>query len=107
MSVPESPLVVLMTAPDIDQARRIARALVEERLAACCNILGGVESIYRWEGAVETAAEVLAIIKTSNAKFPDLERRIRELHPYDVPEILAMPVIAGSDNYLRWIAESL
>lgn len=107
MSVLEAPLVVLMTGPDIDKVRAIARALVEERLAACCNIVSGVESIYRWEGALETATEVLAIIKTNNAKFPDLERRVRELHPYDVPEIVAMSVIAGSENYLRWVLESL
>lgn len=107
MSVLEAPLVVLMSAPDIDEARTIARALVEEKLAACCSIVTGVESIYRWEGAVETAGEVLAIIKTSSARFPDLERRIRELHSYDVPEILALPVIAGSENYLQWVVESL
>jgi periplasmic divalent cation tolerance protein len=100
-------LTIFMTASNRDEARAIARALVEERLAACCNIAGDVESIYRWEGKVEEAREVLVIIKTTQERFPALEQRIRELHSYDVPEIIAMPVTAGSEAYLRWAEESV
>jgi|GEM_PF-36924 len=103
----EKKLVVLMTAPNREEARTIAHTLVGERLAACCNVVGGVGSIYRWEGKVEEAGEVLVIIKTSAERFPALERRIRELHSYDVPEVLALPVETGSGPYLRWLDESL
>ncbi len=99
--------IVLMTAPDRDEARRIGRVLVDERLAACCTIIDRVESIYRWEGAVEEAREALVIIKTDARHFSELEQRIRELHPYDVPEILALPIEAGSEAYLHWLAGSL
>jgi periplasmic divalent cation tolerance protein len=102
-----APLVVLMTASSLDEARLIARSLVGERLAACCNILGQAESIYRWEGKVEEAVETMVVIKTDAAHFPRLEQRIRELHSYDVPEIIALPISAGSEAYLRWIRESL
>jgi periplasmic divalent cation tolerance protein len=97
-------VVVLCTFPDLDQARQIGAALVERQVAACVNLLPGVESIYRWEGKVERAGEVLALIKT--ARYPDLEAALRELHPYDVPEILAFPIAAGLPAYLAWLAES-
>lgn len=96
-------LIVFMTAASRDEARMIARALVEEGLAACCNLVGDVESIYRWEGAVETARETLAIIKTTGERFDAVKRRIEELHSYDLPEIIAMPVVAGSEKYLAWV----
>ena len=99
----ENAVVVLCTFPDLDQARQIGAALVERQVAACVNLLPGVESIYRWEGKVERAGEVLALIKT--ARYPDLEAALRELHPYDVPEILALPVAAGLPAYLAWLAE--
>ena len=98
------PVVVLCTFPDLEQARQIGAALVERQVAACVNLLPGVESIYRWEGKVERAGEVLALIKTT--RYPDLEAAIRELHPYEVPEILALPVAAGSEGYLKWLADS-
>ena len=97
-------MVVLCTFPDIEQARQIGAALVERQVAACVNLLPGVESIYRWEGKVEKAGEVLAIIKTT--RYAELEAAIQELHPYEVPEILALPVAAGSEAYLRWVGES-
>ena len=98
------PVVVFCTFPDLDQARQIGAALVERQVAACVNLLPGVESIYRWEGKVERASEVLALIKTT--RYADLEAAIRELHPYDVPEILALPVVAGLAEYLNWLTEA-
>ncbi|WP_035607133.1 divalent-cation tolerance protein CutA [Haloferula sp. BvORR071] len=100
----ENTMVVLCTFPDIEQARQIGAALVERQVAACVNLLPGVESLYRWEGKVEKAGEVLGIIKTT--RYAELEAAIHELHPYEVPEILALPVQAGSEAYLRWVAES-
>jgi len=100
----KEPLVVLCTFPDVEQARGIAVVLVERRLAACVNLLPGVESIYRWEGKVERAGEVLAVIKTT--RYPELEVALKELHPYEVPEILALPVAAGLAGYLKWLGES-
>jgi len=100
----ENAVVVLCTFPDLDQARQIGAALVERQVAACVNLLPGVESIYRWEGKVERAGEVLAVIKTT--RYADLEAAIRELHPYEVPEILALPVTAGLPAFLNWMKES-
>lgn len=97
-------LVVLCTFPDVEQARGIAAELVERRLAACVNLLPGVESVYRWEGKVERAGEVLAVIKTT--RYPELEAALQDLHPYEVPEILALPVAAGLAGYLAWLGES-
>jgi periplasmic divalent cation tolerance protein len=100
-------LVVLVTCANASEAERIAQALVEERLAACVNIHASVRSIYRWQGKVERAREVPLTIKTSGRFFPRLERRIRELHRYDTPEIVALPVATGSRDYLLWIEASL
>ena len=100
----ENAVVVLCTFPDLDQARQIGAALVERQVAACVNLLPGVESIYRWQGKVERAGEVLAVIKTT--RYPDLEAAIKDLHPYEVPEILALPVAAGLPAYLGWLEES-
>ncbi|MEQ1859651.1 MAG: divalent-cation tolerance protein CutA [Chthoniobacteraceae bacterium] len=102
-----SALVVLATFPDIVTARRIVRTLVEERLIACGNLVPGVESIYRWKGEVETGAEVLGILKTEDSRFDQLKVRLRELHPYEVPECIALPVADGLPDYLRWIGESV
>ncbi len=99
--------LILCTFPDADQARRIGGVLVEARLAACVNLIPGVESIYRWQGAVETSAEVLAIIKTTTAVFPALESRLRELHPYVVPEIIALQPDQVAESYARWVSESV
>ena len=98
-------LLVLSTWPDLETARAMARRLVEEKLAACVNILPTVESIYAWEGKTETAAEVLCLLKTTREKYPALEQRLQELHPYDVPEIIGLPLEAGAPAYLRWVAQ--
>jgi len=99
-------VVVLVTAPTAEKAVEIARAVVEEKLAACGNVLPGVRSIYRWEGKVQDEPEVLLVLKTQRKRFPELRDRILALHPYEVPEVLALPVEAGSERYLDWIAKS-
>jgi periplasmic divalent cation tolerance protein len=97
------PVVVLSTAKDAEEAARLARTLVQERLAACVTVIPGVVSTYRWEGRVETAPEQLLLIKTLAAAAPRLTRRLSELHSYEVPEILVLPVAAGHTAYLEWI----
>lgn len=97
-------IVVLVTAPTPEKAAELARALVEERLAACGNVVPGLRSIYRWEGTVEDEAEALLLLKTSRARFEALRERVLALHPYAVPEVIALPVVAGSAPYLAWIA---
>jgi periplasmic divalent cation tolerance protein len=96
-------LVVLCTFPDVEKARQTGTALVEAQLAACVNLLPGIESIYRWQGAVERAGEVLAVFKTAEAVWPAFERRLRELHPYDVPEIVALKPEQVAESYARWV----
>lgn len=98
-------VVVLVTAPSAEVAADIARALVEERLAACGNVVPSVRSIYRWEGKVLDEAEALLVLKTTRARFPALRDRVLALHPYQVPEVLALPVEAGSESYLAWVGE--
>ena len=100
-------LVLLVTVPDADTGKTLARHVVGERLAACVNIVEGITSIYRWEGAVEEAGEVLLIMKTTADRYEALESAIRSRHPYDVPEILAIPVAAGLDQYLSWLRSSV
>lgn len=101
-------IVVLVTCGSVEEARKIGRALVEEHLAACANVLQApVESIYRWKGKVDTAAEFLMIVKTSRERFAALERRIKALHSYDIPEIIALPIEKGSRDYLSWLTDSL
>lgn len=99
--------VVLMTAPDAAAAERIARALVDERLAACVNIVPEVRSVYRWEGKVEESREVMLVAKTRQSLFGRLEARVRELHPYDVPEIVSIPLTDGSRPYLSWLDQAV
>lgn len=98
-------LLVLTNCPDVDTADRIARALVEAQLSACVNRLPGVESIYRWQGKVERASEVTLLIKTTRGRYLAVEEAIRLWHPYSVPEIIALPVVAGFAPYLRWLEE--
>ena len=98
---------VTTTLPDRPAADGLAARLVEERLAACAQVLGPVASTYRWQGRVETASEWYCHLKTSGARLPALMTRIRELHPYDVPEIVAFPIVEGGADYLRWIEESV
>jgi periplasmic divalent cation tolerance protein len=99
-----NPLLILTNCPDEATANAIALALVEEKLAACVNILPRVQSIYRWQGAVESASEIALLIKSTAANYPALEQRIAELHPYDVPEIIALPITHGLPAYLNWLA---
>jgi len=94
--------IVFITCPESD-ARSLARTLVEEHLAACCNIIPGVTSIYRWKGKIEEDAEALLFVKTRADMFETLEKRVREIHSYEVPEIVQVPVTAGSQIYLEWI----
>lgn len=98
---------VLISAPDIETAQRIGRVLVEERLAASANAVPGVRSVYRWQGAVREASEALLVVKTASARLPALAARVRDLHPYELPAVVALPVVDGSAAYLDWIvAES-
>ena len=99
-------VIVLTTLPADADAAAFARALVEERLAACVNLLPPMESIYRWEGTIEQETERQVVIKTSRERVVALWERVRELHPYDVPEFLVLPIVDGNDAYLRWIARS-
>lgn len=99
-------VVVLVTASSADEAAQIGRALVEDRLAACANVVGPIRSIYRWEGAVEDAEEHLLVIKARAEDFAALEALVRELHGYDVPEVIALPLRAGSEPYLAWLTDS-
>ncbi len=94
---------VYIAAAADDEANRIADALVAERLAACVNILGGIRSVYRWEGQVERADEVALIAKTTTILFDSLAARVRALHSYDTPAIVAWPIVAGDATYLHWI----
>ncbi len=96
-------IVVFITAPDQETAAGIARALVGESLAACVNILPGVRSIYSWKGKIEDEAEVLMMAKTRRPLFERLSARVKELHPYETPEIIALPLTAGSREYLDWL----
>jgi periplasmic divalent cation tolerance protein len=99
-------VVVLVTCGSMKEARKIARAVVERRLAACVNVVGArVESIYRWKGKIERAKESLLLMKTSRGRFRALEAEVRRLHGYDVPEIIALAIVAGSSEYLAWISE--
>lgn len=98
------PLLIITNCPDEEVANAIALALVEEKLAACVNLLPRVQSVYRWQGAVESASEIPLLIKTTAACYPALETRIRDLHPYEVPEIIAVPITHGLPAYLNWLA---
>jgi periplasmic divalent cation tolerance protein len=97
--------VAFITAPDEEAAIRIARALVEERLVACVNVVSGVRSVYRWEGAVQEDAEVLLVVKTRADRAGDLVDRVVELHPYELPEVLLLPAVGGNPPYLDWVRE--
>ena len=97
-------LVVLCTFPDFEKARQIGAVLIERQVAACINLLPGATSIYCWEGRIAEESEVLGVIKTTAEGYPALEAAILELHPYDTPEVLALPVEQGAEKYLEWVA---
>jgi len=98
-------IIVLITASKEDEAVRIAQELVDSRLAACVNIMKGIRSIYRWKGKREDEAEVLMVVKTRQDLFEGLKKKVKELHSYSVPEIIALPVMEGSEEYLKWLRE--
>ena len=100
-------IVVLVTVPAREEAERIARGVLEEKLAACVNIIPGVDSYYWWQGKIDMSKELLLVIKTQSPLFSQLKERVASLHSYDVPEIIAMPLAQGSPSYLNWINESV
>jgi len=101
------PVVVLSAVGAPPDAQRIARALVEERVAACVNIVPGITSIYRWKGAVEQEAELLLVIKTTGERVEQLKARLLQLHPYELPEVVVIPIGGGHGAYLEWIAQQV
>ena len=101
------PIVVFLTASSGEEATRLANLLIGAHLAACVQILPEMESVYRWQGKIERQSEILLIAKTTAAKFAELEREVRALHSYETPEIVAVPLVAGSTPYLEWLAASL
>lgn len=105
--MPASYMLVYMTARDSKQAGRIASALVRERLAACVNVLGPISSLYRWEGRVGQDREVAFLAKTTRARWPALLKRVKELHSYKVPCVVALPVAAGNPVFLKWLASEV
>ena len=99
-------IIVFMTAANGEEATRLAEMLVGAHLAACVQILPEMESVYRWQGKIERSSEVLLLAKTTRGKFDDLEREVRALHSYDTPEIVAVPIVAGSAPYLEWLVQA-
>jgi len=100
-------ILVLSTTGSKEEAQTIARALVERRMAACVNIVGPIESVYRWQGKVQTSAEYMLLVKTTAERFPAVRLAIRELHSYELPECIALEIDNGSDEYLNWIETSV
>lgn len=98
-------LLVICTFPNVEEARQIGTQLVELQVAACVNLVPQVESIYRWKGEIERESEVLVLIKTTENNYREVEARIQELHPYDTPEVIAVPIERGASSYLGWISE--
>ena len=99
-------VIVMTTLPADADVATFARTLVETRLAACVNLLPGMDSVYRWDGRIEQERERQLVIKTSRGRLPALWDRVREIHPYEVPEFIVLPIVDGSDAYLRWVGES-
>jgi periplasmic divalent cation tolerance protein len=99
-------VIAFCTFPDAETARRVARELVELRLAACGNVLPQIHSVYRWQGKIESADEALAIFKLPSSRYPEFEAKLLSLHPYDVPEIVSWGVECGLPEYLRWVGEN-
>lgn len=106
-AAPDFPIAVFITAPNPEEASRLAELLVERKLAACVQILPPMESVYRWQGKVDRQQEILLIAKTVNAKFAELEREVRAVHSYETPEIVALPLTALSEPYRQWLTSSL
>lgn len=106
-AMPTSYCLVLCTCPEGETAESLARILIEERLAACVNVLPGLTSVYTWQGNLETSRESLLMIKTEQSRYAELELRLRQRHPYQVPEIVALPIEHGLPDYLQWISQCL
>jgi len=100
-------IVIFITAANIKEAERIASALVKEKLAACVNIVEGIKSLFWWQGKVDCSKEVLLMVKSRKSKISKIIRRVKSLHSYEVPEIIALPIVAGEPNYLKWLNESI
>jgi periplasmic divalent cation tolerance protein len=100
-------ITIFCTSPDLDTARKISEELVQSRLAACCNILPGIQSIYHWENILQQDDELLILIKTRSDIFSEVERKIKDIHPYSVPEIIALPLIHGNVEYLNWMDDNV
>lgn len=100
-------IIIFVTAKDFKEAKKISQALVERKLIACANIIQGVQSLFWWEGKVDVANEVLLILKTRRNLFKKVEQLVKSLHSYSVPEIIAMPIVAGSKEYLKWVNDSV
>ena len=98
-------IVIYITVPNVAEAQSLAQTLVSEKLVACVNIVSGIQSVYAWEGSVHTDAELLLICKSRTERFETLKSRVQSLHSYDVPEIISMPIINGSEPYLNWVRE--
>ena len=105
-AIPNDPIVVLVTASSADEATRIAEMLISKQLAACVQILPAMTSIYAWKGEVQRDQENLLLAKSTRVKFDEFEREVRALHSYETPEIIALPIVAGSEAYLKWLANS-
>ena len=100
-------IVILSTCATPEEAERLARVLLDARLAACINVIPGLRSLYRWKGAIESADECLLLIKSSRALFEPLKTALAKAHSYEVPELLALPIVEGAENYLAWMAANL
>ena len=100
-------IVVFITVPDLESGKNIAESIIEKKLGACVNISPKINSIYFWQGNIERDDEHLLIIKTREDRFDDLKKEVKKIHPYTVPEIIAMPIVLGSEDYLNWIDETL
>jgi periplasmic divalent cation tolerance protein len=107
MNAAQEAIAVFITAANREEASRLAETLVEKRLAACVQILPEIESVYRWQGKIERQREVLLIAKTTQSRFEELEKEVRALHSYETPEIVALPLSAGSSPYLEWLTTSV
>ena len=100
-------VMIFCTVPDESRAKKISQSLLEEKLAVCCTIIPDLNSIYHWENKIQNDKELLLIIKSRQELFPELEQRIKGLHPYSVPEIIAIPIVNGNPDYLKWMDENV
>lgn len=100
-------IIVFVTVPGLREGSRISRAILTSRLAACVNVIPGIQSIYKWKGKIVQEKEAMLVLKTTRVLYRKLERKIRELHPYEVPEVIAIPLICGSSQYVEWVAREV